>query len=157
MVLVFGAMLARQGLIARTAANGASAREREMELELIELINRERAENEMKPLEENEALSRAARAKLAQVGTKDGFSHYSSLYGDPFDLMESYGLVFSAAGENLARREGSARETLDDWMNSRGHRNNILNPIFDYIGVAAIPDLQDGWLWAAMFMDDIED
>ena len=54
------------------------------------------------------------------------FSHTSPTYGSPFDMMKSYGINYRAAGENIAKGQTSAEQVMNAWMNSSGHRANIL-------------------------------
>ena len=56
------------------------------------------------------------------------FPHTSPTYGSPFKMMESFGIRFSAAGENIAYGQRTPAEVMNGWMNSPGHRANILNP-----------------------------
>jgi uncharacterized protein YkwD len=61
---------------------------------------------------------------------KHYFSHQSPTYGSPFRMMESFGIRFSAAGENIAYGQRTPQEVMNGWMNSTGHRSNILNPTY---------------------------
>ena len=66
---------------------------------------------------------------------KKYFSHTSPTYGSPFDMMQSFGLKFSAAGENIAYGQKTAAEVMNTWMNSAGHRANILSEAYTQIGI----------------------
>ncbi len=63
------------------------------------------------------------------------FDHTSPKYGSPFDMMDAYHITYLYAGENIAKGQRSAEEVVKDWMNSPGHRANILNPKYTLIGV----------------------
>ncbi|MDR3345417.1 MAG: CAP domain-containing protein [Oscillospiraceae bacterium] len=137
-----------------TAAAEPTPEERAMELELIGMINKIRVENHLLPLTETPQLAQVARAKSEQMRIDDSFSHYNPTFGDPFEMLELFGISFAAAGENLAHAHYSAAQTLADWVNSPGHRNNILNPVFENIGVGLASDRHGGWLWTALFVQN---
>ncbi|WP_413773861.1 CAP domain-containing protein [Paenibacillus macerans] len=63
------------------------------------------------------------------------FDHISPKYGSPFDMMDASNITFLYAGENIAKGQRSAKEAVRDWMNSPGHKANILNPNYKLIGV----------------------
>ncbi|MOA18351.1 Cysteine-rich secretory protein family protein [compost metagenome] len=67
--------------------------------------------------------------------TNNYFSHTSPTYGSPFDMMKSFGITYNAAGENIAMGQKTPEEVMKAWMNSPGHKANILNANFNYIGV----------------------
>ena len=77
------------------------------------------------------------------------FSHTSPTYGSPFDMMKNYGIHYRAAGENIAQGQTSAQQVMNAWMNSSGHRANILNSSYTHIGVGYI---SDGHYWTQMFI-----
>jgi uncharacterized protein YkwD len=64
------------------------------------------------------------------------FDHNSPTYGSPFDMMSAYGVSYSWAGENIAKGQRTPQEVMNAWMNSPGHRANILNSHYNKIGVA---------------------
>src|SRR5690625_7436477 len=66
------------------------------------------------------------------------FSHDSPVYGSPFTMMQNFGINYSSAGENIARGQGSAEQVVDGWMNSSGHRANIMSSDFTHIGVGYV-------------------
>ena len=105
------------------------------ENEVIRLVNAERARAGLPALKANWQLSRVARYKSADMANRGYFSHTSPTYGSPFRMMESFGLRFSAAGENIAYGQRTPAEVMRDWMNSPGHRSNILSRIYTEIGV----------------------
>lgn len=63
------------------------------------------------------------------------FSHTSPTYGSPFDMMRDFGVNYKSAGENIAQGQQDPQEVVKAWMNSEGHRKNILNKNFTHIGV----------------------
>lgn len=106
-----------------------------LESEVVRLVNIERSKHGLPALKENWELSRVARYKCTDMINKNYFSHTSPTYGSPFNMMESFGLRFSAAGENIAMGQRTPVEVVNAWMNSPGHRSNILSPNFTQIGV----------------------
>lgn len=77
------------------------------------------------------------------------FSHTSPTYGSPFDMMKKFGISFRTAGENIAMGQRTPEEVVNAWMNSSGHRQNILNPNFTHIGVGYV---ENGNYWTQMFI-----
>lgn len=98
-----------------------------VEREVIRLCNIERQKNGLPALTENWELSRFARDKSMDMTQKKYFSHTSPTYGSPFDMMKAYGIGYKAAGENIAQGQTSAQAVVQAWMNSSGHRANILS------------------------------
>ena len=123
-----------------------------VETEVVKLVNQQRAKAGLHLLKQNWQLSRIARYKSQDMINKNYFSHQSPTYGSPFNMMESFGLKFSAAGENIAMGQRSAAEVMNAWMNSPGHRANILNPSYTEIGVGLAKDKNGSCYWTQMFI-----
>ncbi|MCY9430898.1 CAP domain-containing protein [Bacillus spizizenii] len=98
------------------------------EKKVVELTNAERQKQGLKPLQIDETLSKSARAKSQDMKDKNYFDHQSPTYGSPFDMMKSFGISYKTAGENIAKGQKTPEEVVKAWMNSEGHRKNILNP-----------------------------
>jgi uncharacterized YkwD family protein len=128
-----------------TGAYSVSAEEREV----VRLVNEIRRSNGLSELTLNEELSRVARIKSEDMAKNNYFSHNSPTYGSPFDMMKRFGISYRAAGENIAKGQRSAQAVVDAWMNSEGHRANILNPSFTRIGVGFT---SNGYHWTQMFI-----
>ena len=124
----------------------------EQENEVIRLVNVQRVNNGLQPLTANWQLSRVARYKSADMANKGYFSHTSPTYGSPFKMMESFGLSFSAAGENIAYGQSTPAQVMNSWMNSPGHRSNILNGTYTQIGVGLAKNRNGVCYWTQMFM-----
>ena len=77
------------------------------------------------------------------------FSHTSPTYGSPFDMMRDFGVSYRTAGENIAQGQRTPQEVVNAWMNSAGHRKNILNGNFTHIGVGYEAS---GNHWTQMFI-----
>ena len=68
------------------------------------------------------------------------FSHQSPTYGSPFDMMKQFGITYRTAGENIAMGQSTPQAVVNAWMNSKGHRANILNASFTQIGMGYVAD-----------------
>ncbi|WP_246066924.1 CAP domain-containing protein [Paenibacillus koleovorans] len=104
--------------------------------EVLNIVNSERAKAGLGALTMNGALSNMAMDKAKDMYHNQYFDHISPTYGSPFDMMNRYGISFNSGGENIARGQRSPSEVMTQWMNSPGHRANILNGNFTQIGVA---------------------
>lgn len=113
----------------------ANANVSAMEQAVLDLTNAERAKAGLKPLQFDAALQKSAKQKSADMATNHYFSHTSPTYGSPFDQMKMNGITYRAAAENIAMGQRSAQEVVTAWMNSAGHRQNILTPNFTHIGI----------------------
>ena len=122
---------------------------RAYESEVIRLVNIERSKNGLSPLIEDWQVSRVARYKSQDMRDRGYFSHTSPTYGSPFQMLKSFGISYRSAGENIAKGYKSPAAVVDGWMNSSGHRANILNPSFTHIGVGYE---KDGSYWTQMFI-----
>lgn len=123
-----------------------------IENQVIQLTNQERAKYGLKPLRANWELSRVARYKSADMRDKNYFSHTSPTYGSPFDMIKSFGLSYRSAGENIAAGQTSPQQVVQAWMNSEGHRANILNAGYTEIGVGYATGGSKRYYWTQMFM-----
>ena len=105
------------------------------EQEVVRYVNIERNKAGLNPLKSCSKLSKVARDKSIDMAENSYLAHTSPKYGDPFQMMKSYGIKFSSAAENIASGQISAKFVVDQWMKSEGHKKNILNPNFTTIGV----------------------
>ena len=122
------------------------------ENEVIRLVNVERARAGLQTLSSNWQLCRVARYKSADMANRGYFSHTSPTYGTPFQMMENFGLRFTAAGENIAYGQSTPAQVMRDWMNSPGHRNNILSGSFSQIGVGLAKSSSGVYYWTQQFI-----
>ena len=83
---------------------------------------------------------------------KGYFDHTSPTYGSPFDMMKSFGISYKAAGENIAKDQKTPSEVMNSWMNSPGHRANILSPNFTELGVGIYKNANGTIYWTQMFI-----
>ncbi|MFG6117110.1 CAP domain-containing protein [Halobacillus sp. MO56] len=121
----------------------------QFEQQVVELTNQERQKQGLAPLKADAELSKVARDKSQDMASNGYFSHNSPTYGSPFDMMKSYGIDYRTAGENIAKGQRSPQEVVNAWMNSEGHRKNIMNPNFTHIGVGYV---ENGNVWTQMFI-----
>lgn len=119
------------------------------EQQVIDLVNEIRVKNGLKALIANAKLSEVAREKSKDMHDKNYFSHNSPTYGTPFEMMKKFGISYKTAGENIAKGQTTPQQVVDAWMNSQGHRENILNSAFTQIGVGYYAD---GHYWTQMFI-----
>ncbi len=119
------------------------------EKEVIRLVNEIRTKNGLKELITDTELCRVARVKSQDMKNNNYFSHESPTYGSPFDMMERFGISYRAAGENIAKGQSSPQAVVNAWMNSQGHRKNILSSSYTHIGVGHVAS---GNYWTQMFV-----
>lgn len=119
------------------------------EQEVIRLVNEIRAENGLKALTYDWELSRVARYKSQDMKDNKYFSHTSPVYGTPFQMIKNFGLTYRSAGENIAKGYSTPQAVVNGWMNSSGHRANILNANYTHIGVGYVAG---GNYWTQMFI-----
>jgi uncharacterized YkwD family protein len=119
------------------------------EQQVVDLTNQERAKQGLPALKLDTELSKVAKEKSLDMKNNRYFSHTSPNYGSPFDMMKQFGISYRAAGENIAMGQRSPEEVVNAWMNSEGHRKNILSSSFTHIGVGHVAD---GNYWTQMFI-----
>lgn len=115
--------------------------------EVIDLVNQERAKLGLSALKNDALLTKVATEKARDMDVNHYFSHTSPTYGSPFDMMRSFGVSYSYAGENIAAGQRTPQQVMNDWMNSPGHRANIVNQNFTKIGVGYV-----NGQWVQMFI-----
>ena len=119
------------------------------EAEVVRLVNEIRQQNGLRPLTANWELSRVARYKSQDMVDNRYFSHTSPTYGTPFQMIKAFGISYRTAGENIAYGYATPQAVVDGWMNSSGHRANILNASYTQIGVGYVAQ---GNYWTQMFL-----
>ena len=110
------------------------------EAEVIRLVNEIRRQNGLGELTASAELSHVARLKSQDMHDKGYFDHTSPTYGSAFDMLRSFGISYRTAGENIAYGYSTPQAVVDAWMNSSGHRANILNASYTQIGVGHVQD-----------------
>ena len=119
------------------------------ENEVIRLVNEIRIQNGLQALSADWELSRVARYKSQDMVDNRYFSHTSPTYGTPFQMIRAFGLSYRSAGENIAYGYAAPQAVVNAWMNSSGHRANILNASYTRIGVGYV---SAGHYWTQMFI-----
>ncbi|KOS68441.1 hypothetical protein AEA09_07655 [Lysinibacillus contaminans] len=119
------------------------------EQEVVKLTNAERTKAGLAPFQTDEKLMAAAREKSQDMQSKNYFSHTSPTFGSPFDRMKALGISYKSAGENIAKGQRTPQEVVQAWMDSPGHRANILNADFTHIGVGFV---ETGYHWTQQFI-----
>lgn len=114
--------------------------------QLLSLVNNERAKNGLSKLSLNSSLNNVAQIKAEDMKNNNYFSHTSPTYGSPFDMMKQFGIQFRAAGENIAKGQKSPQQVFEAWMNSEGHRKNILNQAFTQMGIGYTGPNSNYWV-----------
>ncbi len=128
---------------------GKDAQVEEYEKKVVELVNEIRTENGLPKLAHDWELSRVARYKSQDMKDNKYFSHTSPVYGSPFDMIKNFGISYRSAGENIARGYSTPEAVVNGWMNSSGHRANILNSSYTRIGIGYV---KSGNYWTQMFI-----
>ncbi|MED0965077.1 CAP domain-containing protein [Bacillus paramycoides] len=121
----------------------------EFEQRVVELTNAERTKQGLPALKIDTELSKVARIKSEDMQKNNYFDHNSPTYGSPFDMMKKFGISYKSAGENIAQGQRTPEEVVQAWMNSAGHRANILNSGFTHIGVGYV---ESGNYWTQQFI-----
>ncbi len=119
------------------------------EQEVIRLVNAERTKQGLKELQYDWELARVARYKSEDMRDNKYFSHTSPVYGSPFDMIKNFGISYKAAAENIAKGQTTPEQVVKSWMNSSGHRANILSTKYTHIGVGYA---KDGHIWTQQFI-----
>lgn len=125
---------------------------KQVEQQVINLTNQERAKYGLPPLKANWELSRVARYKSRDMRDTGYFSHTSPVYGSPFTMIKNFGISYSSAAENIAMGQTTPSEVVKAWMNSAGHRRNILSKDLTYIGVGYAKGGSGRHYWTQMFI-----
>ena len=121
------------------------------ELEVFNLINAKRTSAGLSALRIDNEVQNVARIKAQDMVDSNYFSHTSPTYGSPFDMMKNFGIKYKAAGENIAGNSSNSG-AVNAWMNSEGHRANILSNNFNYTGIAVVKSPKYGKIFVQMFI-----
>ncbi|MBT1098276.1 CAP domain-containing protein [Streptomyces sp. Tu102] len=119
--------------------------------EVVDLTNRERARAGLRPLAADPALTTAAQSYSADMAARAFYSHTSPEGTQPWDRAAAAGSRMRAIGENIACGQRSPAEVVEGWMNSPGHRANILKRDFSHIGIGFAGGGPAGTYWTQLF------
>lgn len=118
---------------------------------VIKYINDQRAANGLPALTKNTKLMDISQRKSDEMVEDNYFLHTSPTYGTPFDMMKNFGITYQTAGENLAGNS-TMKAAVDSWMNSEGHRKNVLSSSYNQVGVGVTKSDKYGYVIVAMFI-----
>lgn len=102
---------------------------------LLQLVNQEREARGLEPLILHTGLTETARLKSVDMIENNYYAHHSPTYGSPGDMIRAAGINFRLATENLCRGGGSMQTVLSAFMNSPGHRRQIINADYTHTGI----------------------
>ena len=141
-------LLCLTAIVILLAGNGSAFAEKNFAVEVLNLVNVERARVGVAPLRLADDLQRAASVRARETVYK--FSHTRPDGSDCFTVLKNRGRT---CGENIAAGQSTPEAVVDSWMNSEGHRHNILNPDFRELGVGyAYDDYSDyHHYWVQLF------
>ena len=121
------------------------------EQEVFNLINKQRTNNGLTALKIDNEVQKVAKIKAEDMVTNNYFSHQSPTYGSPFDMLKSFKISYRSAGENIAANSSNSG-AVTSWMNSSGHKANILNSGFNYTGIGVVSSSKYGKIYVQMFI-----
>lgn len=121
------------------------------EKEVFDLINKQRTSNGLSALKVDSEVQRVAKIKAQDMVNSNYFSHNSPIYGSPFEMLQSFKVSYRTAGENIAGNS-SNNGAVNAWMNSAGHKANILNNSFTHTGIGVVSSSRYGKIYVQMFI-----
>ena len=121
------------------------------EKEVFDLINKQRTNNGLQPLKEDAEVQKVARIKAQDMVSNNYFAHESPTYGTPFQMLKKFNISYKTAGENIAANS-SNNSAVTAWMNSSGHKANILNSNYNYTGIGVVSSNRYGKIYVQMFI-----
>ena len=114
------------------------------EKKVFNLINKQRTNNGLQALKEDYEVQWVARIKAQDMVDNNYFSHTSPIYGSPFDMLKSFKISYKSAAENIAGNSSNSG-AVNSWLNSSGHKANILNGSYNYTGVGVVSSSNICW------------
>jgi uncharacterized protein YkwD len=147
-------VVAEDGSADLVAARGESANSNErlaMERRLIVLMNQIRKKRGVRPLMPSGLLGEVARANSRAMSVGNFFSHTHPDGSGPRERLERAGYVWRAFGENIGCGQDSPEKILETWMNSAGHRETILDPVYAEVGIGLVRGGECRIYWTALF------
>ena len=130
------------------SANYGSTQLEDYARQVAGIVNRERAANGLSPLKYSDRLSEPALVRAKEI--QSSFSHTRPNGSKCFTAITEAGITYRTAGENIAYGQRNPEEVMNAWMNSSGHRANILGANYEYIGIGVT--YQNGiYYWSQFF------
>ena len=121
------------------------------EQEVFNLVNEQRKNQGLASLKVDLELQRVAKIKAQDMVDSQYFSHNSPTYGSPFNMLNSFKVSYKTAAENIAGNS-SNNAAVNAWMNSAGHKANILNGSYNYTGIGVVNSPIYGKIYVQMFI-----
>ena len=121
------------------------------EKEVFDLINKQRTNNGLQALKIDNEFQKVARIQAQDMVDNNYFAHESPTYGTPFQMLKSFKISYKTAGENIAANSSNSG-AVNAWMNSSGHKANILNSSYNYTGIGVISSKKYGKMYVQMFI-----
>lgn len=138
--------------ITNTTTNNNITSQMEADEKIIfDLVNKARREAGLSELKSDSNIMKVAEVKSQDMVDNNYFSHNSPTYGSPFDMLKSFGISYNSAGENIAGHS-TAEKAFDAWMNSPGHKANILDSAYNYTGIGIVTSSKYGKIFTQMFV-----
>ena len=124
------------------------------EQRVVQLVNSERQAYGLSALYYDPTISNVARTKSQDMAVNRYFDHRSPTYGMANEMLSSFGITWSAWGENIASGQETPEKVVAAWMASPTHRQNILAKHFTFLGVGYYVDSSGTPYWTQMFTTD---
>ena len=121
------------------------------EQEVFNLINKQRTNNGLSALKIDSEVQRVARIKAQDMVDNNYFAHESPTYGTPFNMLKNFKISYKTAGENIAANSSNS-DAVTAWMNSSGHKANILSSNYNYTGIGVVSSAKYGKIYVQMFI-----
>ncbi|QPC47426.1 CAP domain-containing protein [Mangrovibacillus cuniculi] len=129
-----------------------SSEDKQFAAQVLDLVNQERQKAGLQPVQLDEQVASVATKKSEDMRDNNYFSHTSPTYGSPFDMLKQFGVNYNSAGENIAAGQRTPEEVMKAWMESPGHKANILSSNFTHLGVGVAKGGSYGVYWTQMFI-----
>ena len=135
-----------------TLAAEDTPQQEELINEMLYLVNEAREEAGLKPLYSVSILNESAETRAEECAEYFGHSRTDSTLFNT--VLDSNGIPYGVAGENIAAGSSTAEATFEQWKNSPSHWKNIMSESFTHIGVGVVyaPDTEYGWYWEQIFI-----
>ena len=124
----------------------------EFKMQVLELVNQERAANGLNSLAWSDDAAAVAQAHAEDMASRDYFNHSTPEGLSPSDRINNTGISWTRNAENIAAGQQTPQEVMDAWMNSPGHRRNILTPELENLGIGIARGGSYGIYWVQVFI-----
>lgn len=118
---------------------------------ILKGVNVEREKNHLKPLKIDNRLNKIAIVKAKDMAREKKMSHTSKKFGVTFNLIKKEGIFYTKAAENIASGHKTPEFVTERWLKSKGHRKNILERDYRFIGIGKATDNNGKIYWVQIF------